>query len=164
MKLIEIEGDLVEMWLKREIDVGFQNCNCFNTQNSGLARQVKAKIPDVFEIDSLTVRGDPKKLGQFSAYEKQKERQIFINLYGQYKYGRENIQYLDYDALFKALTSSCEFILKLGYGNERLGFPHGMGAGLARGDWSKILPMIKYVFGETDFEVYIIKLNSKLKN
>lgn len=163
MKLIEIDGDLVEIWLKREIDVGFHQANCFNNFGSGLALQVKKRIPDAQIIDSLTVRGDPKKLGQFSAYEKQKERQVFINLYGQYRYGKDK-QYTDYDALFSALTKSCEFIQKLGYSNERLGFPYKLGAGTGGGNWEeKIFPMIKYVFEETDFEVYIIKLKSKNK-
>lgn len=36
-----IKGDLVELALEGKFDVIIHGCNCFNTMNAGIAKQIK---------------------------------------------------------------------------------------------------------------------------
>ena len=47
-KLIHIKGDLIKLAQAGEFDVIVQGCNCFNTMGSGLAKQIKAEIPEAY--------------------------------------------------------------------------------------------------------------------
>ncbi len=41
--------------------------NCQNTMGSGIAREIRARYPEAYEVDCKTIAGDYKKLGTFSS-------------------------------------------------------------------------------------------------
>ena len=150
----EIEGNLVEITLNGEFDVIGQGCNCFNTQNSGIAKSIRDIWSEVYEVDCQTKKGDYNKLGTVSIYHTKtrfdKPLDI-INCYTQYNYGREVGKiYVNYDAVAMCMDKINYF-----YSGKRLGLPL-IGCGLAGGDWNIVKDIIKSRL--TDVDVTIVKL------
>ena len=90
MNLFEYrKGDVVEAYAKGEIDILIHSCYCFNTMGSGVAKDIRAKYPQVYEADCKTKKGDVLKLGNFSRWVEVnsfEEFKVIYNLYGQYNY------------------------------------------------------------------------------
>lgn len=148
--------DITKAFDSKEINILIHQCNCFNTWGAGLARQIKKKYPRAFDADCLTVKGDPKKLGQFT-FAFIDGDQMIANLYGQYKWGRKGV-YTDKEAFLKALENLRDFLEKMGLGNSVVGFPEGIGCGLGGEDWATIQPIIEYVFSNSTFQIVYCKM------
>jgi O-acetyl-ADP-ribose deacetylase (regulator of RNase III) len=133
-----IDGDLVKG--AEDFEVIGHCCNCFCTMGSGIAPQIKAKFPEAYAADCLTVKGDESKLGTISYTHN--TTPIVVNLYGQFDYtGRRSGKMdLDYDALKKALI-----LMQTKFTGKRFALPK-LGAGLAGGDWDVIEGILKEVF------------------
>lgn len=83
------------------------------------------------------------------------ERKVIANLYGQLNYGRkERIRYTDYLGLYNALKSLRE---SAEANSLTVALPHGIGCGLAGGDWDKVCKMIEAVF--EGYHVTLYQLN-----
>lgn len=135
----EIEGNLISMALDKKFDVIAHGCNCFNTQKSGIAKDMAKKFfTDKYTLEHIKYRGDINTLGQidyegtaFHGY------QFFVvNCYTQYSYGT-NKTYLDYEAL-----TLCMRKLNFQFEGKHIGLPL-IGAGLAGGDWDIIKRIIQ---------------------
>ena len=131
------KGNLVDAWLDGEVDVLIHQCNCYNTFGSGIAKEIRERIPEAYDADCKTIKGDVGKLGDFTVYSHESGRLVY-NLYGQYGYGRERRIYTSYPNLFKGL---------LGIQNDlvrplRIGIPK-LGCGLGGGDWSIVEGFVK---------------------
>lgn len=133
-----IRGNLITLAKSPVYDVMIHGCNCFNTMNSGVAKDVKENFPKAWLMDQATIKGDKKKLGHYShhAYTDRHNGLTVINAYTQYKYGRGLMA--DYDAIDEVFT-------KIGIIYEgsdlHLIYPR-VGAGLAGGEWSIIKDII----------------------
>ena len=46
-----IQKDLIKAFKENEINVLIQQCNCFHTQNAGLAKSIKQEYPEVLNVD-----------------------------------------------------------------------------------------------------------------
>ena len=107
-----IQKDLIKAFKENEINVLIQQCNCFHTQNAGLAKSIKQEYPEILNVDLATPYGDKNKLGTFSyiAPERKNISQTgyIINLYGQYRYGK-GLQ-TDYDAQRTGFKNIVEFL------------------------------------------------------
>lgn len=151
------QGDIFEA----PVDIIIQQCNCMNTMGSGIAAQIKKRYPRAAEVDAMTKKGDHKKLSQFTvALADEKQDRTIINLYSQYKYGREKgVVYTNYIAMAEGLKNIREWLRKMDMQDKTIGFPYGMGAGLGGGDWSVIEGLIRRTFDEEDskFNVLICK-------
>jgi O-acetyl-ADP-ribose deacetylase (regulator of RNase III) len=142
-----VQGDLLELAERGQFDIVVQGCNCFHKMRSGIAKQIAAKYPSVEAADFATLKGDRGKLGNFSfAYVDGDNGHRFcaINAYTQYRWsGYEDV--FEYDAFETFLNRLCPFIAK---GCESMGrrvnvgFPM-IGCGYARGDKTRIIPMIE---------------------
>lgn len=164
--MIKIKGDI----FAGEWD-GMVHCaNLYNVMGGGIAKQVRSKFPEAYQADSKV--SNPQ-LGSFShasvciCTELNIETQIF-NLYGQVGIGNNGHpvdRNVRYDAFHDGMWAICEYILGLDKSNYcsnyALGYilaiPHGMGCGLAGGEWSIVEPILAFVesqFPEITFAIY----------
>jgi O-acetyl-ADP-ribose deacetylase (regulator of RNase III) len=144
-----VEGNL----LKSDCDVVVQGCNCFCTQNSGIARQIRDACPEAYEADYMTVRGDRNKLGTLTYADV--NFRYWVNLYTQYRYG-VGVDHFSYDTFPKGLKSLADAVTEWENDNSKtlkVGMPL-IGAGLAGGDWSLIEAMIEDAFPDRTIYIY----------
>jgi O-acetyl-ADP-ribose deacetylase (regulator of RNase III) len=149
----ELKTDL----LTAEVDAIAHCANCFCIMGSGIARQIKEKLPEAFLADTKTQPGDRDKLGKFSCGEitqpKIKTTVKFVyNLYGQFYYGRDSRK-LNYESIYTALEGMRHDCVSHPITN--IGFPKNMGCMLAGGSWPIVESMIHSVFDESPFHIYI---------
>ena len=159
-----------------------QQCNCFHTQNGGIARQISTKWPQVLAVDKKnTVYGDRTKLGQFTYVDvgktfdvakakrenpeasvndliakskKESLPKIVYNLYSQFTFG--NGRQTLYDPMVEGLEKIR--IHAISKGLTRLGLPCNMGCTLGGGDWNIVRAIIGSVFhDDEELDLYICK-------
>jgi O-acetyl-ADP-ribose deacetylase (regulator of RNase III) len=135
------KGNLLDLAEAGEFDVVVQGCNCFNTMGGGIAREIRERYPYVAEVDAKTVRGDYKKLGNWTdEYVIVKNGLVefkIINAYTQYNMstGEDVFEYTAFQLILEKLT----FV----YPGKRIGLPY-IGMGLAGGNKDVIIPMIEW--------------------
>jgi len=139
----EIIGDLIKQ--KKEFDLIGHQCNCFHSFGAGIAPQIRAKFPESYQKDLQTIYGDKNKLGTIVFTEN--TNPIVVNLYGQYKYTRHEID-TNYDAL-----RSCFKEIKKNFSGLRMAFPKLLGCGLAGGDWSVVSQIIAEELKDEDVTI-----------
>jgi O-acetyl-ADP-ribose deacetylase (regulator of RNase III) len=121
-------------------------CNCFCTMGAGVAKLLRDKYPIVEKVDNATLRGDRKKLGNYTRAAVDGGLTI-LNCYTQYLYSSWEPQ-IDYDAL-----SKCFEKIKFDFPNTNLSIPR-IGCGLAGGDWDIVSQMIESIFDDRTVYVY----------
>lgn len=151
--LQELKIDL----LKSNVHAIGHCANCFCTMGSGIAKQIKEKLPEAFAADQKTTVGDKLKLGEFSVAEINKPNidtsiKFVYNLYGQYYYGRDSRK-LNYEAIYTAMLGMRNDCVSKPI--QSIGFPKNMGCALAGGSWPIVQSMIFDIFNESPFHVYI---------
>lgn len=148
-------GDLFE---QNDVNIIVHQCNCFHTMGGGIARLIKEKYyPEAYEADLKTEYGSKDKLGTYSMYVHEKDHMIIINLYSQFNYGCDNNQ-TDYEAMRKGFQNLREEFCNSGISETVIGIPHGIGCGLAGGDWNIVENIIKEVFDDVEDKIVICKL------
>lgn len=151
-------GDLCEALVNGEVIAIGHQANCFNTMNSGVAKAIREKWPQVYAADCETRKGDRDKLGGFSmecVNESGKYTGFVFNLYGQYNYGYDAKGYTDYTALRQAMEAMRDDLSWMKR-PIKVGFPK-IGAGLGGGDWDTIARIIEEVFADYDVTIYTMK-------
>ena len=143
-----LQGDLLKLAKAGSFDVIAHGCNCFCTMGAGIAKGVAAQFPQAFHADQQTSKGDRAKLGTCSVAKVQTANGhlTLVNAYTQYDY-RGSGDKIDYNAV-----RSCMRWISDNYGSGKIGLPK-IGAGLAGGDWSKILAIIEEELGGRDVTV-----------
>jgi O-acetyl-ADP-ribose deacetylase (regulator of RNase III) len=128
-----VEGDLIELAIKGQFDVIVHGCNCYHTMGAGIAKAIKLTFPEAYEADKQTTKGDKSKLGTISFAEVSLDgrRLVIVNAYTQHEFGRGK-RHANEEAIEQAFRA-----VKARFGDLRIGYPR-VGAGLAKGDWSKI--------------------------
>ncbi len=147
-------GDIFEA----PIDILIHQANCQNTMGSGIAKDIRARFPEVYEADCKTIKGDRNKLGtaSFCCIRRPDTRiKVVYNMYGQYYYGRDR-RYTDYEAYYNGLEYIKDYIMRSGKEKMTVGIPYKMGCNLAGGDWNICETMIRSVFNN-DIKVLICK-------
>lgn len=144
-----IQGDLVasiDAFAAGKIDrfVMAQGCNCFCTQGSGIAGQLR-KYPEVLATDIASGRkGDKDKLGKVSIASIVSEHSDYcvavVNMYTQYEFGQDKMN-VDYRAIGDAFEHVNNLMQIINPQNRVLFIPK-IGAGLAGGDWDTIAKII----------------------
>ncbi len=131
---LSIQGDLIKLAQEGVFDLIVHGCNCFCSMDAGIARQIKETFIEAYKVDLATKKGDREKLGTISFAEI--GNLIIVNAYTQYHYSGSTVL-LDYEALRNCLRT-----IKNQFAGRKIGLPK-IGAGLAGGDWNKILTMIR---------------------
>lgn len=143
--IVEREGDI----LQSGADVICHQVNCMGVMGGGLARQIRDKYPDVYQQYQSKCDADNYCLGDVQYCG---EAEVIIaNMFAQFGYGRDK-QYTDYDALKRCLKNvrGALQIYSHHHSNYRVAFPHGLGCGLAGGDWAIVHGMIDEIFGDSE--------------
>jgi O-acetyl-ADP-ribose deacetylase (regulator of RNase III) len=144
MEIKYIKGDLIRD--REQYEVIAHQCNCFLSFGAGIAAQIKTYIPEAYQVDLSTQYGDKNKLGTITYTTN--SIPIVVNMYGQYKYTRHEID-TNYDAL-----RSCFKLMKQKFSGKKIGLPL-IGAGLASGNWETIESIIKEELLDEDVTVVI---------
>lgn len=132
-----VDGDLIQLAKSGTFEVIVHGCNCFCEMNGGIAKSIQKQFPEAYQADLATKCGSRQKLGSFSIARVQRNNNQFVivNAYTQYHWKGAGIL-ADYDAIRKVFAA-----LKSEFSGCKIGYPK-IGAGLARGDWSKIAAII----------------------
>lgn len=143
-------GNVVDALINGEIDALLHVCNNKGVMGSGIALQIKNRVPDAWHNYDLL----PKFLGGWTCGKVRHTDNTVYNLVAQDGYGR-GIRHLNYGALSSCLHDMAELF------NETtpsftIGLPYKMGADRAGGDWEIVLELIEYFL--KDFNVVIYKL------
>ena len=130
-----IKGNVIDALFDKEVDYMIHCCNCQSTMGSGIAKEVRERVPAAFEVYMKY----PQALGNFT------EAEGVINLYGQEYYGTYGPYYaktgrqLDYVALEAALI---KVVKKFGKGKV-YGLPYKFGSDRAGGDWETVKAIVE---------------------
>lgn len=135
------KGNLLDLAERGEFDIIVQGCNCFNAMGGGIAKEIRARYPEVAAVDAKTQRGDYNKLGNWTSelVIRNNGTSVFqvINAYTQYGVSttKDMFEYLAFGLILQKLSHQFE--------DKRIGLPY-IGMGLAGGKKETILPMIEY--------------------
>ena len=142
--LIRAKGNLIDMAEQGQFNIIVHGCNCQNTMGSGIAKELRARYPGVYEADTLagkTWQTPVAKLGNFSTYAalgKLGNPFIVINAYTQLHYLPRGVDHFEYES-FYVILRKLEHIVNE---NVSIGFPY-IGMGLAGGNSAVILDMLE---------------------
>jgi O-acetyl-ADP-ribose deacetylase (regulator of RNase III) len=127
--------------------------NCQTTMGSGIAKQIREKYPEAYEVDCKTVRGDITKLGSFS-WVKARDGKHIYNCYSQFRYGKEQ-RHTDYEAVYTGLSRIEEHAKSMNL--TSLALPYKMGCALGGGSWRIVNAIIEDIFEENQIDLYICR-------
>jgi len=144
-----IKGNILDF---TEDAVG-HGCNCQSVMGAGVARAIREKYPQVYEIDCNDERNPKEKLGKFSIADLDNKKKCY-NIYSQYDCGGRNYGEIDLD--YDALKSGLELVFKdmNDKSLKSIALPL-IGAGLAGGDWNLIEPIIDDLSKKYNIKVVI---------
>lgn len=149
MSIKNTKGDL----LTSDCVIRCHQVNCRGVMGAGIAKQIKAKYPEVFEpYQRLCKLFGSSLLGEVQ-YIACQDGTIIANLFAQDDYGTDKVQ-TDILALEECLSKVSIFAVKT---HASVGFPKLMGAGLAGGDWTKIRGLIDSYFRTDSFNCTIVE-------
>lgn len=129
------KGNLIDMAEAGDFDIIVQGCNCFCRMGSGIAKEIRERYPDAWQVDYDTESGDMMKLGSFTSVKP--GNFIIVNAYTQYdtsKSGEDVFEYGSFEVILKKLAYA--------YPKLRFGFPY-IGMGLARGNSDIIMELLE---------------------
>lgn len=149
MRIVE-NNNLLDLFDTGIFDAILHQANCYNKMEAGIAKQIKQRYPEAFEVD---INCSPyrilplgaKRLGDYSlAYFPKKG--LIVNAYGQLDWRRQKdgAPNTDIAALEEAITQFLQAWVKE-YKIMIVGLPYGIGAGLGGGNWNDIYNMLQRV-------------------
>lgn len=135
-----VKGDILDA---TEGIIGHQ-VNCQMVMGAGLAKQIRSKYPKVYE-EYITMMGRAPinaRLGRCQIVEISRKL-YFANLFGQFDYRPRNVVNTDYNALGMALRNLQRWKTMFKADDFSIYLPHGIGCGLAGGDWTIVEGIIR---------------------
>lgn len=150
-----VKGNLLEA---KENIIGHQ-VNCMGVMNSGVAKQIRNKYPNVYEeylekVDEYTVGEDLREnlLGEVQGVVVD-DNKLVVNMFGQYKYGYDGEQYTNTEALFKCFKAIRLVAEKNGIS---VALPYMIGSYRGGADWKEVEGLLLTAFD--GYEVTLYKL------
>lgn len=145
-----VEGDIL---LAKEEIIG-QQVNAQAVMGSGLAKQIRAKYPNVYDeyVEFCELYDNTRQRMGLVNFVEVEEGKYIANLFGQEDYGRNKfITYTNYDSLEMALRF-LKSVAKMN--NMSVALPYNLGCGLANGNWNVVYRMIEVIFEDYDVTLY----------
>lgn len=132
-----IRGDLIKLACEGKFDVIIHGCNCYCAMGKGIAKTIRDKLPEAYEADKQTPKGDASKLGTYSSAQLTRNEHTFtvVNGYTQVHWKGSGSK-IDYNAMQKIFEN-----VAIEFKGKRIGYPQ-IGAGLGGGDWNRISKII----------------------
>lgn len=137
------KGNLIDMAEAGLFDIIVHGCNCQNVMGSGIAKEIRERIPSAWNSDCEATKKFPTpalKLGNFSVGARFHSREHFfevVNAYTQLHYLPRGVDHFDYESFALILRK-----LSLLRPDVRYGFPY-IGMGLAGGNGFRIQNMLQ---------------------
>ncbi len=150
--LIHKEGNLFDS----TADILCHQCNCQGKMNSGIAKEVRTRYPNVFESYFNDYENGDLRLGYVNFTEvenKDGKKQVIASMCAQDKYGYDGGQYTDYIAFQKCLDN----IMMYAYAYDKnpvIAFPNQIGCVRGGGNWKVIKEMIAANLKDFDVEIW----------
>lgn len=135
MALQHTTGNLIDLAIDGKFHVIVHGCNCFHTFGSGIAREMRVRVPRAYEADIKTPCADKTKIGTYSVA--LGKRFNVVNAYTQYGVSRRGEDVFEYEAFDKILSALAE-----DYKGCHFGLPY-IGMGLANGDKHRIMASLE---------------------
>jgi O-acetyl-ADP-ribose deacetylase (regulator of RNase III) len=132
-------------------DIICHQVNCQGKMNSGVAKAVREKWPQVYEAYSQLMHLEM--LGHIQTVylgEENGHSKGVINMFAQYTYGYDGRRYTSYDAFWSCLGEIKKYINP----EKTIAFPARIGCVRGGANWNVILTMIEEVLG-ADYNVEI---------
>lgn len=142
------KGDVLDS----NADVICHQVNCQGVMGAGLAKQVRSRYPAVYTAYRNTCNTTSKHelLGTVLIV-RISDTQSIANIFGQYAFGTDR-RHTDYTALRKALSK-----LNICFAGKTIALPHGIGCGLAGGDWNAVLSIIDSSLTDCKVQIYSLR-------
>jgi len=154
-------GNLIDGLFNGEVDIIAHCCNCQNNFGSGVAKEIKERIPSAYEGDCYAHEQMAGNLLGFY-FVNHPDKHKVANIYAQEYYGTYGDHYkrtgrqLDYGALVVALTDFAEHCIEHEY--TIVGFPYKFASDRAGGDWDVVQEIVEGIFSERGIDVIWYKL------
>ncbi len=149
------KGNAVSALIDGEVDVLIHVCNNKGVMGSGIALEIKNRIPDAF----VAYKEIPSALGSCTfGWNKPHEDSVkgmVVNMVAQDGYG-QGVRHLNYGALASCLDKVSVLSKRL-----RIGLPYKMGADRAGGDWNIVLEMVEFLLKDFNVTVYELEVNDE---
>lgn len=134
-------------------DIILHQVNCQNVMGAGVAKALYTRWPVVKETYHTFCRNAHTEhiLGSCQVVQVEANKYV-ANIFGQLNYGRNGGRYTSYEALNAAF-----YYLVCNYSDHSIAIPHGLGCGLAGGDWEIVYKLIKKHFAHMEVTIYRLK-------
>lgn len=131
-----------------------QQVNCQRVMGSGLARQIKNAYPMVYTeyCDFCDMTHEENLLNQILPV-RVSDKLWVVNIFGQMRYGRQEIRYTSYDAVDYALTRTKLWLIENQIPSCQVHHPL-LGCGLGGAEWSVVKALIETNLG-TDTNLWV---------
>ena len=143
-----IQGNLLDS----DCNVICHQCNCVGKMGAGIALEIRKRFPKAYEAFMDDYRTGKNILGNIGYTIDSK---MVINMYSQNDIYPRGIRHTDYDA-FRQCCEKIKFVLSKVQDKVRIGFPYGIGCGLAGGDWNIVSQILEEEFDGWDCRIYKI--------
>lgn len=148
------KGNVVDALLDNKVDLLLHVANCQGKMNSGVAKEIRARIPEAYNSYLQYKEFYGLALGTISRtnYHNEKVTPIVVNAHAQEYYGYDGHRYLNYGAL----SSSLKEVVTLckSFEVQRVGIPYKMGCDRAGGDWAIVKELLH--FGLTNYGIDVV--------
>ena len=154
-----IDGDLLESGA----NIICHQVNCQGKMNSGVAKQIRLKYPEVYNRYAFLCNAHKDKNAMLGTNQviHTNDGTYIVNMFAQNNYGYDGKQYTSLEALrncFEDIYSDFKF-LKVGKGEPgtkrfRLALPYGIGSVRGGAKWEDVYAIIEEVFKDVEVELW----------
>jgi O-acetyl-ADP-ribose deacetylase (regulator of RNase III) len=133
-------------------DIICHQVNCRGAMNSGVAKAIREKWPEVFEAyrAHVYIHKDDKLLGTTFLVPIENSERAVVNMFAQDVFGYDGRRYTSYDAFYDCLEDIRESISC----HCSIAFPYRCGSHRGGASWDVIYAMICDVLGDRDVTIY----------
>lgn len=144
-----IEGDL----LQSDANLILHQVNCQGKMNSGIAKQIRNRYPQVYEDYMRHYNSKVELFGKISTTEIN-NNQYIVNMFSQFNYGYDGQRYTNYEAIYTCLEKVSKLANERGY---TVAIPYKIGSDRGGANWNIIYTMINELFNKEQIKIYKYK-------
>ena len=149
-----VKGDIT----KSNCDIICHQVNCQGAMNSGVAKAIREKWPEVYEYYKVWCDREEDKanlLGEAQGILIEDNPNRYVgNLYAQYNYGYNGERYTNYEAFYNAIEQIAVQITDAP--KATIAFPYKIGCVRGGANWKIIRTMIEQVFADRNIYFYYL--------